>query len=95
MKAAGLSEETIDQVATLTEPKLITIKDASEKFGIPISTIHHWRQKGHLTDRGGIRHPGTGGRKVLVDEADIVYLIDNPPKPGRPKTLGDYLVSPP
>ena len=85
MRAAGVSEETINQVATLTEPKLITIKAASEKFGIPGSTIHNWRQQGHLPDKGGIRHPGRGGRKVLVDEADILYLINNPPKPGRPK----------
>lgn len=81
MKAAGASEEMIEQVTTLTEPKLITLEEASETFRIPVPTLHSWRYRGHLADKGKARQKGGG---VLVDENDVRYLVEHPPKPGRP-----------
>ena len=63
---------------------LIPVKEAAEKYDLKVSSIHAWIQRGHLIEKGRLRHPGKGGGKVLINEMDLVSLIKNPPKAGRP-----------
>lgn len=78
-------QEVQEKVATALQPRLITLKDASEKYGISYQCLSKWVQRGHLSVRDRRKGPGRGGT-VLVDESEVAYLKLNPPKPtGRPR----------
>ena len=91
MRRAGFPEETTSQVTTalLAVPEdLITLQEASDKYRRAYDTIARWVQRGHLTEYGRQRFPARGGGKVLISEAELVELLQNPPKAGRPSKNG-------
>ena len=90
MRSAGVSEETITTVIEAIQPKvddLVTLEEAQGQFPVSYGMLNSWVSRGHLTVRGRVRFPAPGGGKVLVDPNDVEYLIENPPKQGRPPRI--------
>ena len=62
-----------------------TIDDAAARHHLNRDTLYGWCRLGYLRVRGRLRHPGRGGGKVVISEADLTELLVSPPKRGRPK----------
>ncbi len=84
LRDRGLPEEVIQDLVTATEPNLITLEEASEKYTLRPDRIRMWIRRGHLEEGGRQRFHAPGGGKILVNEDDIAHLCANPPKDGRP-----------
>ncbi len=69
-------------MATQTPARLMTLREASSDFGIPYTTLKGWTARGLLAERASQKSPG--GRRILVDRDEVVFLIENPPRNGRP-----------
>ena len=63
---------------------LITIAQAAQKYGRSRRTFQGWIRRGNLKLEGRLRASARGGGKLAVSEAELVTLIDTPPKSGRP-----------
>ncbi len=64
--------------------ELITLKEAAERFDIPVGRLQGWYKSGHLPTHGS--RIGRGGKALLVDIGEVAGLITNPPRPtGRPR----------
>ena len=85
LRHAGVSEGEVRAVATATALDLITLAEASERFGLPYSTLRHWVRAGRLRERGRERFRGPGGGKVLVDAEEVPYAKEHPRPGGRPR----------
>lgn len=55
-------EKRIESATITPAPKWVSIKDASEHFGVNRSTIHRWIEDGKLTAKGAGR-----ARRVYLD----------------------------
>ena len=72
--------EELDRGPT-PESGLITLREAADRFGVPVGRLHSWVYNGHLRpSERRLASPGPGGGKLLVDPADVARLV-NPPKP--------------
>ena len=60
---------------------LISLPDASKKYGIPVATLNSWVFRRKLPRRGRVFAPSAGGGYVLTDEAMILWCKDHPRKP--------------
>ena len=87
LRDLGYPEEDVRKVVTATEPRPITLTEASEKYGIPRGTLLRWVHFGLLKVIARRKGPGPGGL-VIVDEHELQYRIEHPPKPGRPPRNG-------
>ena len=85
LRHAGVNEGEVQAVATATAQDLITLAEASERFGLRDSTLHHWLRVGNLRERGRERFHGPGGGKVLVDAEEVLYAKEHPRPGGRPQ----------
>jgi len=65
-----LPEEVFQAVLTATEPELVTVAEASERFKVPVNTIHAWVCRDLLTDYGHKAEPRSRPRR-LVDAREI------------------------
>ena len=75
----------LDDYLTL---ELITMQDASEEFNIPYNTITSWVTQGKLEKYAYTHSQYKVGRPfVLISLDEVKYLIDNPPKMGRPRKI--------
>lgn len=74
----------LDDYLTL---ELITMQDASEEFNIPYNTIASWVTHGKLTKHAFKKSEIAGRPFVLISLDEVKYLIDNPPKMGRPRKI--------
>ena len=83
MRERGYPDEEIAELVTAAEPRPITIKEAAEKYRLPVPNLRNWLSRGHLTRLDRVKGPGPGGL-VLLNETELELLIVNPPKPGRP-----------
>jgi hypothetical protein len=52
----------------------IGIAEAVEKYGLNASTIHRWFKHGIIAEIKWVT--GLGGKKILLDEADIAYCAE-------------------
>ena len=52
-----------------TEREWITLKQASERFNVPITTLRYWRQMGWLSE-------AMRGAKVVVDVDEVRAEVD-------------------
>jgi hypothetical protein len=80
----------------LPEPKLITLQEAVETYGIPYETLRSRIRSGHLQVKGREIFHTHGGGKILVDEQDIFRSLSEPPARGRPPAKlkqGDRVLS--
>ena len=64
---------------------LLTIEEASTKYGTPYNTLLQWVHRGKLTVVARQKFPARGGGKILIDEAELQYLLAHPPAMGRPR----------
>ncbi|MBO98659.1 MAG: hypothetical protein CL730_00035 [Chloroflexi bacterium] len=74
----------LDDYLTL---ELITMQDASEEFNIPYNTIASWVTHGKLKKHAFKKSEIAGRPFVLISLEEVKYLIDNPPKMGRPRKI--------
>lgn len=73
-KARISSEEVTERVVTETQPRLLTVKEASEKYNKDIDLIHRWIQRGKLRVINTRKNPGT--RPVLlISEQELEKLV--------------------
>ena len=80
--------EALDGNHVLSETdrnKPISLKTASDRFGVPLGRLRGLVSRGALRVVGRERAPG-GGR-ILVDPSEVLALIENPPRRGRPKCV--------
>ena len=61
---------------------LITLEEASSRYGVPYATLLSWLHRGRLEKKGRRRFPAPGGGKVLVASQDVSRLTTNGPKRG-------------
>ncbi len=61
---------------------LISLPDASKKYGIPVRTLRSWVNRGKLPKSGRVRARAAGGGYILTVDAMIEYCRDHPRKPG-------------
>ena len=86
MERAGAPPEVIEKVVVATEPNLITLKHAAEKYGIALESLRNWLYRANITERARESFPARGGGKVLIDENELIaYLERRNPKGGRPQ----------
>ncbi|MDP6714133.1 MAG: helix-turn-helix domain-containing protein [SAR202 cluster bacterium] len=85
--AEDKNEESQKQVPIYDEvpPGLITAEDAASKYGKSASTIRTWVQRGHLEEKARLRGAAKRGGKLVIDEAELVARLAEPPRQGRPK----------
>ena len=57
--------------------ELITLREASDRFGIKLSRLHGWVYRGHLETHS----PRSAGRTSYVTPDEVANLIANPPRP--------------
>ena len=88
MRREGIEDVRIKNVATAVWPKLITLDDASERYGLPYNTLLSWVHRGHLTEHGRQPFPARRGGKILIDENELIHLLANRPRSGRPRKNG-------
>ncbi len=55
------------------EGRPITVSEAAEKYGVPVSTIHRWVQQGYIK---AIANPEGRGRKKILDEASVAFCAE-------------------
>ena len=67
---ARLSQIRREDFAHL-EGQPITVSEAARKYGVPVSTIHFWVQKGFISVLDW--ETGRGGSRKRLDEADMAY----------------------
>ena len=68
--------ESLDNSPDAAE-ELITLREASDRFGIKLSRLHGWVYRGHLETHG----PRSAGRTSYVTPDEVANLIANPPRP--------------
>ena len=68
-------------------PGLIAINEAARKYQRSRRTFQAWIRRGLLELKGRLRAPARGGGKLVVSEAELVALMANPPRPGRPALM--------
>ncbi len=88
LRNEGIQEEKIQNVVTTLEPKLISLEEACDKYGVAYGRAYYWYQRGYFTEYPRLRFVGPGGGKIVVDEIEFAYLVQNPPPKGRPKKNG-------
>lgn len=94
----GVGEEVVRKLVTATQlmqspdgqlpliPRdLITLAEASGRFSISVGALRNWVTRGRLEIRGREQFRARGGGKILIDATDVENLIQNPPRPGRPR----------
>ena len=64
---------------------LIDLPAAAAKYARSIKTLEGWLRTGRLRQAGRVKAPAPGGGYRVVEEADIVAILRDPPKRGRPK----------
>ena len=65
---------------------LIDLPSASRKYGIAVSTIRNWVNRGHLHKKGLRKAPAQGGGYIAVDERALQsHIANRKVKGGRPK----------
>ena len=65
----------------------LTFSEAASKYSLSPRTIQGWVRTGRLSEAGRLRASARGGGKVLIVEAELVALLTNPPRRGRPPSL--------
>lgn len=83
LRQATTIEEARENMALATELRLITVKEAAAKYGIPQARLRLWTQRGKLTKQGEQYNP-FGRAHGLIDERELLAIMENPPKNGRP-----------
>ena len=68
-------------------PGLIDLPSAAQKYGIAVTTLRMWINRGKLPRHGRVRAPAPGRGYILTEEAAIPYCRDNPRKRGRKKIV--------
>lgn len=51
----------------------ITVSEAAKKYGVPVSTLHRWLERGYVSALNN--ESGRGKRKIL-DEATVAYCAE-------------------
>ena len=64
---------------------LITVADASRKYGFLLGTVRNWIRKGYIPAVARLKGPAVGGGFILVRECDFLDYKDQPRKKGVPK----------
>ncbi len=64
---------------TMAPVNSLSIREASEKYGIPKSTLSRWVNEGMVRV---VQHAGTRGQPTLISEPDVAQLAPHY-KPGR------------
>ena len=79
------SKQEEQQLSFFSE--LITLAEASRRHEVNIQTLRTWIHRGHLLVRDRVRDrvSGSGRLHIIVDEIDVLRLISDPPKTGRPR----------
>lgn len=55
-------------------PRLATIEQVSQKYNVPVQTVHTWLRRGQISDYG--KEEGKMGRpSILVDEIEIEHRL--------------------
>lgn len=75
------AQATIDDI----EADLLTLEQVHAEFGIQPDTVRKWIDRGRLQAQPRLRFPARGGGKLRVSRRDIQRILQNPPRPGRPK----------
>ena len=70
---------------------LIELPAAAAKYERSRTTLHSWIRQGRLQPHARLKGPARGGGYLLIPEADVLALIANPPKIGRPRKKGRLL----
>ena len=65
------------------EERLIALPQASIETGIPQGRLRSWRKGGYLIPIGRLRGDAPGGGILLFRLADVLRLLDEPPRRGR------------
>ena len=55
------------------EGQAITVSEAARKYGVPVSTLHRWLERGYISALNN--ESGRGKRKIL-DEATVAYCAE-------------------
>lgn len=83
----GVPLETIERAIDRVVVEPITLTEAADRFGIARQRLMMWVHRKHLREVGRLHGPGPGGI-LLVDANQVKYLVENPPKEGRPFKQG-------
>ena len=65
------------------EERLITLPQASIETSISLDRLRSWRKTGYLNPVGRLRGDAPGGGVLLFRLADVLQLLDEPPRRGR------------
>ena len=66
---------------------LIDLPSAAKKYGMKVTTLRQWVQRGKLPRCGRLRGKAAGGGYIVTEEAGILYCRDHPRKPWHNKSV--------
>ena len=82
----GIVANDQDTVYTELPEGLIDVPTAAKKYNMATGTLRVWLRKGHLTLRGRLKAPATGGGYLVVREDELAEYVASPRnKGGRPR----------
>ena len=82
----GFPQDDRDKVYTKLPEGLIDVPTAAKKYNMATGTLRVWLRKGHLTLRGRLKAPATGGGYLVVHEAELAEYVAGPRnRGGRPR----------
>ena len=77
-KMADIEELQQGSSSKSDDAALLTLREAAERFRIPLTRVQNWCRRGYLQPYGDRRV----GRASLVNPNQVADLIANPPRPG-------------
>ena len=80
-KPAPAAEHVYDELPE----QLIDLPGAAKKYNCKMGYLRSMVQHGRIKTQGRIKAPARGGGYLLVNEAELRQLIENPRPVGRPK----------
>ena len=86
MVAASTAPPAGPRIYTELPDGLITIGDASRKYGCPMTSMCDWISQGRLRDIGRLKAPARGGY-MLVSEDELQRCLRVRRKPGRSRKV--------
>ena len=55
------------------EGQPITVSEAARKYGVPVSTLHRWLERGYIS---ALNNESGRGRRKILDEATVAYCAE-------------------
>ena len=86
-KPMGVDENMVTAAIAVTP---ITVADAVAKYGhlgLTRDRLNNWFRRGHIDTVGRVPKSSGRGGQLLFDEDDIIELLQNPPRVGRPTSI--------